>query len=35
MMSCLMLDVDGGLVTGRPADGASLGDSLESDLGIS
>ena len=35
MMGCLMLDVDGVLVTGRPADGSSWGDSLESDLGIS
>ena len=34
MPSCLMLDVDGVLVGGRPADGQSWAHTLNDDLGI-
>ena len=35
MTRCIMLDVDGVIVTGRPKDGRYWGTDLESDLGIS
>lgn len=34
MIKCIMLDVDGVLVDGRPADGQSWASSLREDLGI-
>jgi len=34
MKKCLMLDVDGVLVNGRPADGGSWASDIERDLGI-